>query len=138
MLNILLVVVLGTIGILVGIKKLKEKDPEKQYPIPQPFSHQRAPEWVPRHEFNDLKGEVHRIGSRVETVQEVLAVRIDENRKLLSQQGEDRAMKIHERLNELIEPLAEIRGRTEAMTNWIKCQMDAEAQASHPKPRRPA
>ena len=113
-LNIMLALVLGTLGIMVGIKKLREKPPlppEKPAPIPQPLIHQRHPEYVPRHEFTDLKLHVDRVESRIESV----------HRDLIKA-GEERAVKLHERLNDLIEPLAEIRGRVHALTDHMKTQ----------------
>lgn len=51
--------------------------------------------------------------------------RIEDVHGDLLRAGEERAVKLHERLNSLIEPLAEIKGRTEALTSALLARDEA-------------
>ena len=108
-LQVLIVVLL----VLVAAKNLTKKET----PLPQPLTTKKAEDFVPRHEFARLEGQVLGLASRIEVVHSNLL-----------HAGEERAVKLHERLNELIEPLAEIRGRVHALTDALKNQ-------PHAKPR---
>jgi len=101
-LNILLVLTLGVLGILVAVKKLREKPSEKAAPLPQPLVTRRDTDYVPRHEFVRLEKEVHEL--RVTTSQGI---------ETLIAEGHRRAERIHDRLTTLVDGQADLRGRLE-------------------------
>ncbi|MES2705138.1 MAG: hypothetical protein V4726_00915 [Verrucomicrobiota bacterium] len=112
-------VVLLAIGLL--LKNLLKKDVPPP-PLPQPVLTKKQEEHVLRHEFEKLSREHMALAARVESVHnDVLRA------------GEDRAVKIHERLNLLIEGMAEVRGRSEALSEAL---MERDPVTRRPRPRR--
>jgi len=99
--NVLIVLLL----VLVAWKNLTRKETA----LPQPMVTQKHAEYVPRHEFTRLEAQVNMIGHRVEVIHQDLL-----------HAGEERAVKIHERLNLLIEQHGEIRGRLQTLTDQNK------------------
>lgn len=89
--------VIGTLlGLAGGVLALIRK-PQV---IPQPMETRKSPDYVHRHEFNDLKAEIHTHRAEMQEME-----------RRLSEQGEKRAVDIHSRIGPIAEAVAEIRGR---------------------------
>lgn len=100
-------VIAVSLAIAFLVKNLFKKDPQAA-PLPQPVVTKRQDEFVLRHEFDRLSKEHANLATRVEKVHNDLI-----------KAGEERAVKIHERLNIVIEGVAEIRGRSEALASAL-------------------
>lgn len=90
-------------------KSMTRKDPPPAPALPQPVITKRDTDYVPRHEFTRLEGEVKHLDERLHNMH-----------KDLTDQGQKRADGIHERLNLLISQHSEIRGRLESLTSHHK------------------
>lgn len=97
-------VIIILLAVALLIKNLLKKD----NPLPQPVVTRRQDEYALRHEFDQLRSDHAALAARVEKVH------VD-----LMNAGEARAVKIHERFNVLIESMAEVRGRSEAISSAL-------------------
>jgi hypothetical protein len=95
-------IIVGLLAVSFLVKNLLKKDT----PLVQPLRTQREIEYVPRHEFTQLQDAVRLLSCRVET-----------SHNDVLRAGEDRAIKLHERLNLLLTGLSEVQGRTEVLTH---------------------
>ncbi len=95
------------LGILVAFKHLTKKE-TPPVPLPQPLRTEKAAVYVQIHEFSQLRQDHLN-----------LALRVDKAHDDILRAGEDRAIKIHERLNVLINDAAESRGRLQALTDTL-------------------
>lgn len=94
-LQILFFVVAGALAI---VKLISHFQGPKDLKLPQPVMVKEASSYVPRHEFNALKDEVHEIRNGMSSLKDELhRVHTD-----LLKAGEDRAADIHTRLNAIL------------------------------------
>lgn len=104
--------VVGTmVSIALGVRNLLKKDT----PFPQPVKTEKSPEYVSMREHQQLRADHQALAAQVQHVSTTLTNRIEEVKDDLMTAGEARAVKIHERLNTLIETAFETRGRLEAI-----------------------
>lgn len=100
--------VINVLIVLLGLAVLLKHLWKKESTFPNPVETKKAPEWIERREFDSLRQDHLNLAQRVETVHADLL-----------KAGEERAVKLHERLNFLVETMAEVRGRTEALTDAL-------------------